>query len=95
MERKPNNKNRITKTGRFSQETIEKLGNSKEVNEYDKRNHTVRRNSKKTTQKNEKYRKNQKKKQLSMEGQQIGVYGRKNPCSKQLEDLRANPVGKS
>ena len=60
-----------------------------------RRNHTVERNSKKTTQKNEKYRKNQKKKQLSMEGQQICVYGRKNPYSKQLEDLRANPVGKS
>jgi len=39
MERRPDNKNRITKTGEFPQGTIENLGSSKEVDGDGKRSH--------------------------------------------------------
>ena len=39
MERRFKNKNRVTKTGDFSQEAIQKLKNSKDMNGKDKRSY--------------------------------------------------------
>ena len=39
MEEKPNNKDGLTKTGDFPQETTMQLGNSKNINGKDKRSH--------------------------------------------------------
>ena len=39
IEGKPNNRDRITKTRNFFQETTQKLRNSKDIDEKDKRSH--------------------------------------------------------
>jgi len=39
MEREPNSENKITKTGKFSQKTTNKLENSKKVNKNDKKSY--------------------------------------------------------
>jgi len=39
MERRPDGENRITKTSKFSQKIIKKLGSSKKINGNGKRSH--------------------------------------------------------